>query len=70
MVFGVAGIAAVYFVAPLLDNLFSKIKERVKIPLCTIIMVIFLADVIFSQFVPNTGKGVSSYSVSEESEKF
>lgn len=70
LVFGVAGIAAVYFVAPLLDNLFSKIKERVKIPLCTIIMVIFLADVIFSQFVPNTGKGVSSYSVSEESEKF
>lgn len=61
LVFGLAGIAAVYFIAPLLDNLFSKIQERYKILICAVLLSVFIVDLIYSHYNPNTGAGITDY---------
>lgn len=66
LVFGVGGIAIVYLVAPLLDNLIRKIPLKVAVPVCIALSMLFLADVGYSSVNPNTGKGVTDYDTGEE----
>ena len=69
--FGIAGTAFIYVLAPLLDDLFEQIRPKILWPLCIALLLVFFADVIYSSFVPNTGKGVTSaasVSVQEETE--
>jgi len=56
-------VAAVYFVAPLLDNNFMRIKEKYMVPVCAVLVIIFIIDLIYSQFHPNTGAGITDYGV-------
>lgn len=67
LVFGLAGVTAVYFIAPLLDNLFSRISRKILVPICAILTSIFIFDTIFSHFVPNEGKGINDYARIEKS---
>lgn len=66
LVFGVGGIAIVYLVAPLLDNLIRKIPLKIAVPVCIALSMLFLADVGYSSVNPNTGKGVTDYDTGEE----
>lgn len=66
LVFGLAGVAFTYIFAPLLDNLYQKIKPSVKKPVCIVLLVIFAIDVAFSAFHPNTGAGITAGKVGEE----
>ena len=59
LVFGLGGIAIVYVVAPLLDNLLRKVNEKALAALCAVLLAIFAADAVYSHFVPNTGRGVT-----------
>ena len=61
LVFGLGGVAIVYVIAPLLDNLFRKINVKIVGAVCTALIVVFMADVIYSKKNPNTGKGISSF---------
>lgn len=63
LVFGIAGTAAVYFLAPMLDNFFSRIKISLLRSICVVLIVLFMADLVYSQFVPNTGKGITDYDI-------
>lgn len=58
-VFGLAGVAFTYLFAPLLDNLYRKIKLRPKKILCAVLLVLFLIDVGYSAFHPNSGAGIT-----------
>lgn len=58
-VFGVAGMAFIYVLAPLLDNLIRKANQKKLVPVEAVFLVIFIADIIFSRFVPNTGDGIT-----------
>ena len=58
-VFGVAGMAFIYVLAPLLDNLIRKANQKVLVPVEAALMVIFIADLIYSCFVPNSGDGIT-----------
>lgn len=60
LVFVVCGTATVYLVAPLLDDLYKKIPTKIFTAICVILTVIFLADTVYSQFVPNVGYGITS----------
>ena len=60
-VFGLGGIAVVYLLAPFLDNLFRKIRRSVLIIVCAVLITAFTADLIYSHFVPNMGKGITDY---------
>lgn len=68
LVFGLAGVAAVYFLAPILDNNFARINHKVKNPLCAVLMTVFIVDCIYSHFVPNTGEGITDYGEAYEVE--
>lgn len=61
LVFGVAGMACVYLLAPVIDNLVKKTNLKIIIPICWILVSLFTIDFIYSQFHPNTGKGITDY---------
>lgn len=59
LIFAVMGMVAVYLAAPALDNLLSKIPVKIFAPIISAIMVLFIADAIYSHFYPNGGAGIS-----------
>jgi len=59
LVFGIGGMVVVYAVAPLIDDLLEQVKQRILWPICAALLVLFAADVVYSTFVPNAGKGVT-----------
>ncbi len=61
IVFALGGSAAIYLIAPSLDNLFCKIPKKIKITICVALVTLFLCDQTYSHFVPNTGKGITDY---------
>ena len=58
-VFGLAGVAVTYFIAPVSDNLLKLLPADMRKILCKILTVLFLADCIWSVFHPNTGNGIT-----------
>lgn len=58
-VFGVCGLAFIYVLAPLLDDRIRKWNRKIVIPVCAVLIALFLSDMIYSRFVPNTGSGVT-----------
>ncbi len=64
LVFGIGGLAITYAIAPMADNLVSRVSEkRLKI-VCTALLAVFFADAVYSQIHPNAGKGVTDISAS------
>ena len=59
LVFGVGGLAIVYVLGPLVDNLVQKLDCKPGRALCLLVMAVFLADAVYSQFVPNRGEGIT-----------
>ena len=59
--FGIGGLAIVYFIAPILDNLLAKIRLRYISIIFGILFVICLSDVIYSNFHPNIGHCITDY---------
>ncbi len=49
LTFGMGGMAIVYLLAPALDNIIRKIKLKVLIPVCLVLVCAFITDRIFSQ---------------------
>lgn len=68
LVFGLGGLAVVYFAAPLLDNLFRKISSKIIIPLCIVLLILFTADQAYSKSNPNTGDGITNYTTETSSD--
>ncbi len=66
LVFGLGGIAFVYVVAPMLDNILRKISMAILVPLCVALIIIFMVDKIYSNDNPNEGKGITDYALNEE----
>lgn len=62
LVFGLGGMAIVYFLAPLLDNHLKKIPYKVVIPICIVLLGIYMVDKVYSGKHPNEGKGITDYS--------
>ena len=59
LVFGFGGLAIVYIIAPVIDDLTGRLNERKVMTVCTVLLVLFLADAVYSQIHPNTGEGVT-----------
>ena len=59
LVFGLGGMAVVYGVAPLFDNLLHKVKRSALIVLCVVLVALFCADQVYSHFYPNEGEGIT-----------
>lgn len=62
MVFGIGGMAFIYILAPIFDNLIHKITPVLKRTICIILLIIFTIDAVYSHFSPNTGEGITDTS--------
>ena len=61
LVFGLAGMAAVYAIAPAIDDIIKKMNSRVVITISIVLSSIFILDNIYSKSNPNKGDGITSY---------
>ena len=59
LVFGVGGLAIVYVLAPVIDNLLERVSERRLRAVCIVLLAVFAADAAWSQVHPNVGEGVT-----------
>ena len=66
LVFGIAGLAFIYVLSPLLDTLLRKINKRVLLVTAVSLLAILAADIVFSRMVPNTGYGITGNFDSDE----
>lgn len=60
LVFGLGGLAIVYLIAPLLDNLLKKVNRKALLLAAIMLISLFSFDQIYSVKHPNTGVGISS----------
>lgn len=60
MLFGFGGCVLTYMVCPLLKNLYKKMNINVKKTLCVILVCLYLIDLGYSHFHPNTGVGITN----------
>lgn len=58
-VFGLAGVAVTYFIAPVSDSLLEHIPEKKRKVIAVVLMILFAADCVWSLFHPNTGNGIT-----------
>ena len=58
-VFAVGGMAAIYFLVPLIDSAVTRAKPKILIPICIALLLCFAGDFIYSQRVPNVGPGIT-----------
>ena len=58
-VFGVAGMAFIYVLSPLLDNLIRKANQKILLPVLAVLIACFATDIVYSRFVPNKGEGIT-----------
>ena len=61
LVFGLGGMAAVYAIAPALDNLIKRINTKLVITISIILVTAFTIDNIYSSKHPNMGDGITHY---------
>lgn len=61
LVFMLGGLAIVYALAPIIDDSLRKLNRKKLKNVCIVLLVIFLIDMVYSQFKPNVGKGITDY---------
>lgn len=61
VLFGLGGCFAIYYLGPLLDDMIKKIPHKIAVTVCTILLLFFIADMLYSKFNPNIGKGITDY---------
>ena len=66
LVFGVGGLAIVYVIAPVIDGLIGELNEKQIMAVCSALIILFAADAVYSQFQPNTGKGITDIESGKE----
>ena len=67
ILFGIGGCAFTYIFAPILDNLFQKVKAELKYILCFCLLGCFMCDQLVSHIYPRSGENLT-YEI-EEKEK-
>lgn len=60
IVFSFGGLFVVYAAAPLLDNHLQKLSGRTRVILCTLFLLLFMGDVVYSFLHPNMGFGITT----------
>lgn len=61
LVFGFAGCAGIYIIAPLFDDMLKKLPEKVRVTACVILIILFGSDMVYSKIHPNVGRGITDY---------
>lgn len=64
LIFGFAGCAGIYILAPFLDDIIMKINIKIRFAVCCVLLLLFSADLVYSKANPNQGKGITDYTYS------
>ena len=64
LVFGLGGLAIVYLLAPFIDNQLKKFNRKKLAIIGAILLILFAADLVYSNIQPNTGEGITSSAAS------
>jgi uncharacterized membrane protein len=60
LVFGIGSVSAIYFFAPILDEVMLKIPKQSKTILMILLVCLFALDLLFSAYYPRTGQGITN----------
>ena len=63
IIFGLGGAVVTYFIGPILNDLFDKIKPKISIIICLILILLYSIDFIHSLKYPNKGDGITDYEI-------
>ena len=66
IVFGIGAMFTVYFAAPMLDNIYRKIKRKYLVMISVVLIMAFVTDNIYSHFHPNEGEGITCHTTDRE----
>lgn len=66
LVFGLGCMVFTYFLAPLLNNMYSKINLKYKKIIVIILVTLYLIDLCFTKISPNSGEGITFYIMFKE----
>ena len=66
LIFAIAGSACIYIIGPLFDDLYNKLPVRIRWCFAGVLLALFGADLVYSHFNPNTGKGITDYGYKED----
>lgn len=61
LVFGIAGVFAIYFLAPMIDTHLNKLSVKTRITMSIVLVAAFLGDNVYTHFNPHVGEGVGGY---------
>lgn len=61
IVFGLGGSAVTYFIGPTLNELYDKIKPKIAIVICLVLIALYAVDFVYSYNHPNVGVGITEY---------
>lgn len=61
LTFGLGGMAIVYVLAPLLDNMIQRIPKKTLVVTCLVLLSVFCVDKVYSDKKPNMGEGITDY---------
>ena len=56
-----SGMAFIYVLAPVFDNMIAKIKPMMLRVMCVFLLMLFGIDMVYSHYVPNVGEGITDY---------
>ncbi|MBR1797463.1 MAG: DUF975 family protein [Clostridiales bacterium] len=59
LVFGIAGIAFIYFLSPVIDDQIRRIDPRKLLPIAVVLLAFFTFDLLYSNSHPNKGDGIT-----------
>ena len=61
LVFMLGGMAIVYALGPVIDNQLRKTNKKILVTICSILLLLFACDMVYSSKHPNMGKGITDY---------
>lgn len=61
LAFGFAGCAGIYILAPMVDDFLKRFAKKTQAIICSILILLFACDMVYSKIHPNVGKGITEY---------
>ena len=61
LVFMLGGMAIVYALGPIIDNRLRRANKKVLVTICSILLILFACDMVYSSKHPNMGEGITDY---------
>ena len=57
--FTIGGMLAVYLLIPVIDSMLMRVKPRLLVSVCVLLLMCFTGDAIYSRIVPHVGSGIT-----------